>query len=104
MPFQEYKRRLIQRKMELERQQISLQQDLSKEHSHDFAEQAQERENDDVLTSLKHHAEAELAEINQALLRMEQGVYAKCTRCGANINPARLEALPATAFCVNCSH
>ena len=103
MPFQEYKRRLIQRKMELERQQISLQQDLAKEHSHDSAEQAQERENDDVLTSLNHHAEVELAEINLALQRMEQGTYAKCASCGEAIKLARLEALPATPYCVSCS-
>ncbi len=103
MPYQELKHRLVKRKVELERQLAALQTDLTQEHSHSLSEQAQERENDDVLNRLARSGAAELIEINQALQRMDQGTYGKCTHCGADIALARLEALPFTPSCVKCS-
>lgn len=103
MPFQELKRRLLVRKMELERQQAAIQRDFAQGRSAAFAEQAQERENDEVLNALGAHAAAELAHINGALQRMELGSYDKCSQCGQAIQLARLTALPFTALCVNCA-
>jgi len=103
MPFQELKRRLLVRKMELERQQAAIQRDFAQGRSADFAEQAQERENDEVLSALGAHAAEELAHINRALQRMELGSYDKCSQCGQAIQFARLTAVPFTALCLNCA-
>lgn len=103
MPFQELKRRLLVRKMELERQLAAIQRDFAQGRSADFAEQAQERENDDVLTTLSTHGADELAQINRALQRMELGSYDKCSRCGQAIELARLGAVPFTALCMHCA-
>jgi DnaK suppressor protein len=41
-----------------------------------------------------------LEEVQDALRRMEDGSYGKCTVCGREISPARLEAIPWTPYCL----
>jgi RNA polymerase-binding protein DksA len=50
--------------------------------------------------SLREQVEYELTEIDAALQRLEHGDYGKCQACGRPIGDARLEAMPATRFCV----
>jgi len=45
--------------------------------------------------------EAELADVESALGRLDAGTYGVCEACGRPIGPERLEALPATRFCVD---
>ena len=42
-----------------------------------------------------------LGQIEEALQRMEDGVYGTCEACQARIPKARLDAIPYTVFCVN---
>ncbi len=44
--------------------------------------------------------EAELADVERALARIDDGTYGICEACGKPIGDARLEAMPATRFCV----
>jgi DnaK suppressor protein len=46
--------------------------------------------------------EDQLAEVNKALERIEEGTYGICTNCGKNILPERLEALPYAELCIDC--
>lgn len=71
--------------------------------SADWAEQATERENDEVLESLGNSSEQELMMIKRALKRIEEGDYFYCIECGEEIPAARLELLPFTTHCVNCA-
>src|SRR5580704_10414345 len=41
-----------------------------------------------------------LEEVDAALVRMEAGTYGTCEVCGKPIGAARLEAMPATRFCI----
>ncbi len=50
--------------------------------------------------SLLEQVEAELGEVEAAFARLERGTYGVCQACGRPIAPERLEALPATRFCV----
>jgi DnaK suppressor protein len=43
-----------------------------------------------------------IAQISAALNRITQGTYGRCTRCGRQIAPARLEVLPYAAACIEC--
>ena len=43
-------------------------------------------------------------EIDAALRRLEQGVYGRCIDCGLEIEPARLQARPSVARCIECQH
>ena len=44
--------------------------------------------------------DGELSDVETALQRLETGSYGVCEVCGRPIEPERLEALPATRFCV----
>ncbi len=41
-----------------------------------------------------------LGEVAQAIGRLENGSYGSCEVCGVAVEPARLEAMPATRFCI----
>ncbi len=43
-----------------------------------------------------------LVQIEHALQKLNEGTYGLCDSCEQAINPARLEALPLAALCVNC--
>jgi DnaK suppressor protein len=41
-----------------------------------------------------------LTQVRDALRRVEDGTYGKCIDCGRDIEPARLEAVPWTPYCL----
>jgi RNA polymerase-binding transcription factor DksA len=43
----------------------------------------------------------QLADVERALTRIDSGSYGKCEVCGNDIAEARLEAMPATRFCID---
>lgn len=69
----------------------------------DFAEQATQRENDDVLHALNEDAKIIVGQINSALHRIESGDYGICTECGAEISEGRLDIVPYAALCIKCA-
>ena len=81
----------------------AIRRDLGRSHSQDFAEQASERQNDEVLDALLAEAEAGMRLVGLARLRLAEGSYGLCQRCGEAISPARLQALPAAEYCLNCA-
>ena len=56
----------------------------------------------DRRLSLLEQLEDQLADVNKALDRIEEGTYGICTNCGEAIMPERLEALPYAELCINC--
>ncbi len=71
--------------------------------SADFAEQAVERENEEVLDAIGEAGRTELAAINEAVARIDSGDYGVCARCGEDIPAGRLDALPFSTLCVGCA-
>lgn len=69
----------------------------------DFAEQAVELENQELLEALDAEVADELRQIERALDRLAAGEYEQCKSCGDDIPAARLEALPTTSLCVDCA-
>jgi RNA polymerase-binding transcription factor DksA len=51
--------------------------------------------------ALLNQLNEQLDEVEHALAKFDQGTYGLCERCGEQIAEARLEAIPATRFCVN---
>lgn len=47
--------------------------------------------------------ESALAEVEHALGKLDTAEYGKCEDCGEAIAEARLEAMPAARFCINCA-
>jgi DnaK suppressor protein len=52
--------------------------------------------------ALRDRARQQLAEVEAALGRLERGTFGRCTRCGKDIAPERLDALPWAALCIDC--
>ena len=50
--------------------------------------------------SLLEQVDDELLEVEAAVQRLERGTYGTCQVCGRAIGDERLEAMPATRFCV----
>ena len=67
------------------------------QHQADLGTETFDRERD---LSILEQVEAELADVEHALERLENGTYGTCEACGRPIDEARLEAQPATRFCV----
>ncbi len=44
-----------------------------------------------------------LEEVQEALGKLAGGSYGTCESCGQPIAPVRLEAMPATRYCINCA-
>ncbi len=52
--------------------------------------------------ALERRIRDQLAEVEYALDKFEQGTYGLCDGCGQPIDPARLEALPQANLCLDC--
>ncbi|GAA5318035.1 MAG: TraR/DksA C4-type zinc finger protein [Candidatus Pelagadaptatus aseana] len=98
------KQTLIDLQAKLEERLAAVQRDLQKEHSKDWEEQAQERENDEVLEALQTELTQELNQIKTALLKIENGDYGVCSGCGEDIASERLKVLPDADLCINCAN
>ena len=55
------------------------------------------------IGALVRQVRGHLAEVDAALLRVSDGTYGVCERCGSPIGEARLEALPAARLCIRCA-
>jgi RNA polymerase-binding transcription factor DksA len=88
---------------EYSRRANAIRRDLGLQRNADFAEQAVERQNDEVLQALLAEAEAGMRQIGLARLRLADGSYGICQRCGEAIEPARLQALPAAEYSLACA-
>lgn len=67
------------------------------QHPADLGTETFERAKDlSILASL----EGQLTDLDRALDRLDRGTYGVCEACGQPIADARLEALPASRFCI----
>jgi len=58
---------------------------------------------EDLAVGTMEREQAMLAEIEQALSRMKEGLYGVCADCGDEIPERRLKALPWTRLCLHCA-
>jgi DnaK suppressor protein len=101
--FDVLRKKMENRRTELHDRLERIKKDLAKPRDKDWEEQAQERENDDVLNQLKVDIDNELRDINKALDRMKNHQYGICVSCAADIPMARLEIKPEVGLCVKCA-
>jgi DnaK suppressor protein len=52
--------------------------------------------------ALEKRIREQLAEVEHALQKFQEGTYGLCDSCGQHIDPARLEALPQASLCLSC--
>jgi RNA polymerase-binding protein DksA len=97
------KARLETQLAELEARKARIVEDLSEPLNPDWDEQAIEKEDDASLEGQGALVEREIASVKRALARIQDGTYGECVRCGNDIAPARLEARPEAALCIDCA-
>ncbi|MEN3314851.1 MAG: hypothetical protein V7605_1085 [Acidimicrobiaceae bacterium] len=66
------------------------------QHQADMGTETFEREKD---ISILEAIESELADVEHALRRLDEGTYGTCEACGRPIDDDRLQALPAARLC-----
>ncbi len=81
----------------------SIKKDVTKSHSGDSAEQAQERENDEVVDAIGNETAQSIRDVQAALARIEDGSYGICAKCGEEISEGRLRVMTEATRCVNCA-
>ncbi len=65
-------------------------------------EEAVDLQETDVDQAILDNEKTLLAEVQQALARIENGTYGICSNCGQPIPEKRLEAIPWATLCLTC--
>jgi DnaK suppressor protein len=68
------------------------------QHPADVGTETFEREKD---ASILEHVDAQLGDVDRALVRLDNGSYGTCEACGRPVDEDRLRARPATRFCID---
>lgn len=97
------KARLEAQFAELESRQERIAIDLAEPLNPDLPEQATEMQDDDSLGGQAELIARQMASIERALDRIENGTYGTCVQCGSGISAGRLEARPEAALCIDCA-
>lgn len=74
--------------------------DSAPEFDENFADSAQVAAEQGETFALAANLRDQLDEVQSALDRMDTGTYGYCAVCGREISEARLEAMPATRYCI----
>jgi RNA polymerase-binding transcription factor DksA len=88
---------------ELTNRVIEIDNELRKPLSADLEEQATDLENHGALEAIENSEIHEIHEIQEALKRISESTYGICARCGKDIDPKRLVALPTATRCISCA-
>ncbi|MEX1006720.1 MAG: TraR/DksA C4-type zinc finger protein [Acidimicrobiia bacterium] len=67
-----------------------------------FADSGQVTAERGEVEALAGQLDETLKEIEDALVKFDAGTYSECENCHQRISEARLEAMPAARFCINC--
>lgn len=96
-------RRLLEFENELRERSRAIRADLAQRPNPDSEDRASELENEEALLALERETSAELAQVQAALNRLNEGKYELCERCGQLISAERHAAIPETTVCVGCA-
>ena len=102
MKVEQFRRRLVARKEELQELLTRLEDVLDDPKSRDFSEHATESEFDEVYESQGREGLKEISAIEAALDRIDNESFGICARCGNEISEERLDAVPHAAMCRHC--
>lgn len=96
---------LMSKRGALEQRHRRVEHDLQRRHEPlvaDADDRAIQVQNDETLQAIDDATRNELAVLDEALQRLELGLYGICKVCGAGIDPRRLKALHAVT-CATCA-
>jgi len=94
---------LGQRLAELTSHVAEIDEELRSALPADWEEQAAQLEGQDALEGIEKQKLREIQQIRAALQRIADGQYGVCAKCGEDIDPKRLTALPTAIVCLSCA-
>jgi RNA polymerase-binding protein DksA len=94
---------LLEAKQELEKRVTTIHSHARRPLDPDSSEQAAQLGNVEVVSALETEAVEELASIDAALQRLDNGNYGVCISCGEAISEQRLAIRPESVECVECA-
>ncbi len=68
-----------------------------------LADLASENYEQETTLDLIENEDRSLAEVDDALARIEQGTFGRCENCHREISRERLEAVPYARYCIRCA-
>jgi len=68
----------------------------------DAVDQASQDTDRGLTVQMKNRDREILVQIDEALRRIEAGVFGGCENCGESISEARMRVNPATTLCIDC--
>lgn len=68
-----------------------------------FADTSQVTAERGETETLVHRLMESLKRVERALVKLDDGSYGQCERCGETIASARLEAMPEAELCIQCA-
>jgi RNA polymerase-binding transcription factor DksA len=96
-------KQLKERLAELDGRLHRIEDHLEQPPEKDWEDRATDMEMDDVLHGLGSAGMIEVEAIHAALVRIKEGSYGVCKRCGKEISEQRLDIVPHTALCRECA-
>jgi len=102
---EKYRRALVEKKDSLSKEMLKNKdagQENSEEITQDIADKASSSYTKEFLFSLSDGERVLLQQIDQALVRIDEGSFGLCTNCGNPVPEKRLDAVPWTPYCVDC--
>ena len=87
----------------LQHQLLELRADGAMAFDENFADSGQVAAEQGENRALVNQLEETLAEVERALTKLDEGGYGRCESCGKEIAEPRLEAMPATRYCIDCA-
>ncbi len=103
MDLNKLKKQLLETKAELEKRVTTIHSHARKPLDANSSEQAAELGNVEVVSALETEAVEELASIEAAMQRLEDGSYGTCITCSEDISEQRLSVRPESLQCVGCA-
>ena len=103
MNLEHFKRRLLQKERELLADIDRLQAEAREPLENEVQDEADEATASEARSAAFQESSLEfrtLQQVRDALQRIEDGTFGRCIDCGREIQPARLEAVPWTPYCL----
>ena len=67
-----------------------------------FADRSHSTEERERVMTMARSLRTNLREVERALVKVDDGAYGRCERCGKPIGDERLDAIPWALLCIDC--
>ncbi len=103
LDIERHKQQIEARLEELNKRLRNVDDALDETADPDLEDQAIELQDDEVLEGLGRAGEREIQLLGRSLVRIANGTYGICKKCGEEIATERLDVVPYAVLCRDCA-